>query len=1400
MEKSISPLGIPLGRKSPPLLRAHHQISGPREVAAKPTEMSRARIFPSVRDRGASQAGGQQVGLTLARRREKNLRQEKLVSRLADPDALPPDPAGFEQHTFICEDRVTRIPYAVFGTAKPSAHTVSFVVVHDFFDTLEKTFLLFKPLVLQHPGCQVLCFNIPGQAGTSCPPESECVLTNVWVADRLNELMQHVNNMGEMLLAGRPFHLVGIGNGASVAAAFACQHDRLPCWMSTLRTLVCINGFAKVDTQLTAVLHSTLGAFRCFPPERPDLPITFWSRFIFGADYLRSVGVDLALNIYCAVSNPLGVEGMSRIIQGALKHRDLQKDLQSMKLPLVLVQSTENLLISAANVDPFLEGRKPYHLWSHELQQHLEPWEGKTCLGSRGEKALAESISIGQRGAFVLWVKGGHEVRQERKRVVTDILGLLVAPEGQPEGYFIQGIPASPPVTQQKVLGGGMGTRIGTRGKVRFPSKNRTEGNGGSLGLGLETVEGTRSNNDPVHRDASTAEDGQEIIFYADGSELVDQELKEGHDLDPKGSGADIGLRGELNITTGRDAWVSVPRTDKRQHQHGSLRLIQKENPVPKLPQRVEGPTTFATRRLPYHVIRNKRRPRATTAPSLMVSPTKRGNRTGGFSCHNDQPLQDSSNPTPESTVIHLPHEHDESKLNATTRPHTALDYAVADFDAALLEHRRQRGRGTSVLPKLDLEEMDWKFDTIVLKGVPSRQSAEEGESFVRLEPPEALPKAKAGVDVSVDPNIYLADREQADEEISGKSSEAGAHIFSIGVSSAEQQNDGKRKSFSAVGSPPLGDMGSLTLQSNELSNSPLGCESHCLLENSSELFPKQSTESRKFATQPGSGQGVSNAPLPGSLDQSKTQEPSPELKLSIVGGERGLEEGTVPESFVPLVEGGSGWALVGSSLTDKCITDSQHPTQFPLAVDPALASMKAIEIMSTPEQRFARDWMASTAGERVSDPLCAATVEENLGARVGTLEAQLNNNILMQGKTQLEPLDKNGKLHIDEEQGLEELERKGELNRLQGGAEFEECNEVIVEATAVLPYGVGKEEGLGGIPTNVPIRGMRPQQYKAGEDLPVAISRPSEDLSVDNVIAEMEEKARRAKEVGVAKLEDYMAMEKQQEAREVQRVAILLEYKLEEHDRLIMEKMALKIQRLVRGILGRARVRNLQDGASKVAKKEWVATKIQSLSRMHSTRAKVARIRKLQQEERVVGGKARDIQRVFRGFIGRREYHIRLRDFNIRKLQRVGRGFLGRRVALRKIRQLERIAARASAATSIQSLWRGKIEREEYFKTRSSSIASREIQRVFRGHLGRRAAKRRRDWEAATPGPERLKLGLKMIEDTKITFERQQGEIAALHRAQEKAEARISSIHHQLKMSESELGVLESELAQVRA
>lgn len=209
-------------------------VGSPSRVQTAPATGSGSRGLRQSAAAGSGLTGGRRGGgqTTRAGRAAAKRRQDRVGERLANATAAAPDPAGFEGSEFLCADGVTLMPYAVVGKGAPlrsapatptpggpseeeeeeeqhvrnngrdqaqglcqdggvaSRGVLSFVVVHDFFDTLEKTFLLFKPLVLKYPGCQVLCFNSPGQAGTRLPAEPEGLLTNTWVADRLDELLQ----------------------------------------------------------------------------------------------------------------------------------------------------------------------------------------------------------------------------------------------------------------------------------------------------------------------------------------------------------------------------------------------------------------------------------------------------------------------------------------------------------------------------------------------------------------------------------------------------------------------------------------------------------------------------------------------------------------------------------------------------------------------------------------------------------------------------------------------------------------------------------------------------------------------------------------------------------------------------------------------------------------------------------------------------------------------------------------------------------------------------------------------------------------------------------------------------------------------------------------------------------
>ena len=322
------------------------------------------------------------------------------------------------------------------GKLSLETNFVNFVVCHDLFDNCEGTRVAFKSLVDANIGCQVLVFNYGAQAGCRYPvptpeeakhqPPSSVALNNEWCAERLAELMSHIEAQGEMLFSA-PFHVLGIGAGFSIAAAFAGRFGRTNRYRTALRSLVSINGYCAVDAQLAAIYHSATKVFSAFPENRPDLPVSYFTKYLFSEGYMSTVHPNLALNIYTAVSNPITLEGRVKMCASALATSDVSPFLAPTHLPvpLVVLQCTENALVNASNVDAFLEGRAANHLWSHQMA--LEAPNGQSTLGSRGQKMLLDALA-NPSGAFVMWVRAGHAVRQERKKVLRDLLEMLCNP------------------------------------------------------------------------------------------------------------------------------------------------------------------------------------------------------------------------------------------------------------------------------------------------------------------------------------------------------------------------------------------------------------------------------------------------------------------------------------------------------------------------------------------------------------------------------------------------------------------------------------------------------------------------------------------------------------------------------------------------------------------------------------------------------------------------------------------------------------------------------------------------------------------------------------------------------------------------------------------------------------
>lgn len=289
------------------------------------------------------------------------------------------------------------------------------------------------------------------------------------------------------------------------------------------------------------------------------------------------------------------------------------------------------------------------------------------------------------------------------------------------------------------------------------------------------------------------------------------------------------------------------------------------------------------------------------------------------------------------------------------------------------------------------------------------------------------------------------------------------------------------------------------------------------------------------------------------------------------------------------------------------------------------------------------------------------------------------------------------------------------------------------------------------------------------------------------------------------AALEERRRFEKEEEKR-MEEIQAQLREQHEEHQAIKQAKKdqlrreqennaATMMQALVRGKLAQLSRSRQAELAEMDGVYELATSKAQALIRRFLTRNWYLRTREQMKQDRLKLRLAQEAQRIVRGGLGRKRAREVRRDHATRVAQRLVRGRLGRlrwsKEKQRKIREQEE----AHRASKIQSVWRMYKGQTVYQQLFMEDLAATAVQRVYRGLLARRRVAKQRKWDSTEPGAERLELGLKLIANSKESFERQRQEIEALHRDQEQAESRVSLIHAGLRESERELEALEAEL-----
>ena len=331
----------------------------------------------------------------------------------------------------LCSDGTTRLPYEVIGKSSADDSKIGFIFCHDIFDSMDVTKLLAIEIAKKNPNCQILVFNQPGQAGTTFPGKGRALidvdetndvpLNNDFHAEKMHELLSHLDCTGEFSISGHPFCFIGMGYGLSIALSFIDKFGQNEKFSHNLKAIISINGFASLNKQLTAIFHSSANIFSSFPESRPDLPVAYFTQFLFSDRYVERVSREIALNIYTAIANPISLIGRIRLINGCLKNRCMQSTLKQLKAPIFILQSTENRLVNPTNIDSLFDGKDVNYIWSDQLR--LNASKTGNCYGKHVTKIMTTFNTINS--ALAIFVQSGHAIIQECKLPVVDLVTFI---------------------------------------------------------------------------------------------------------------------------------------------------------------------------------------------------------------------------------------------------------------------------------------------------------------------------------------------------------------------------------------------------------------------------------------------------------------------------------------------------------------------------------------------------------------------------------------------------------------------------------------------------------------------------------------------------------------------------------------------------------------------------------------------------------------------------------------------------------------------------------------------------------------------------------------------------------------------------------------------------------------
>lgn len=1038
------------------------------------------------------------------------------------------------------------------------------------------------------------------------------------------------------------------------------------------------------------IMLVSFGRLLLLPPSQstPD-HATLHHRYIFSEEYLKKVGRNLALGIYTAVANPVSLEGRHLLCSSALLHEDLSGEVGTLGVPMVLLQSTEDVLVNPANVDPFLRGRSStHHFWSHEFQNGggsggivgdgeasspATAVSGSSVYGRKGLTDLLRALSK-PRGTFVAWVRAGHEVCQEGKRAVIDLLDVLAKPTPKHAGVD------ESDVRQGEAEGS---VTLGLYPSGEWVAKVNNRGGGRSAGKGSAADAGSRRK-----LDGNDSEDGDAAVQVDPGRQ--ENKAPFGRDGDDA-----RGDQGSKSGAVGGAVASPFPR-------HISIPTLP-----PTIERRHHTPNTSPIKR--SHAATSRAAAAATTAssPGRGVHHTAGGCRSDN---HQHARSIDAFGLTDDNDAGGWRGERQGRREGTGT---SGIVSAAQDQDSRArgaargveLEHRRSR-RGR---PKVVWKDTTPSASVVGERKVPAsapkgdEKYDEEGGGDQRRNDYSTsyFPAAALLYDGGSFSSPTAAASTTAAAAAGGKSVPHGSSV-SPGVGSrndAVTLNDEEEDPWDLVKNSP-----SLELPPSD---------------------PLQRGNRRWVVNKTASAAGDANV----GIDEEDESGASPGSPVSFSSPPTAVTAGsdTSPAS-------GGGDSAAPTPLGD--LLEAEASLQSRLCEARRRAAERLVREEADAERRIGRiaeDQRARSRAFAQEDREMIAELEKQLAA----------------GRLARAPAD---------------------LQRAVDGADVDDAiiREGLVPPPPVRsPRGQNGTSSCGGIedtgsascPSSSPVRAMPPLDYSPLDELPEELRRATDAYSVMDDAARDEAEMLRIRKsggggTGVLSLEQF---QRDQAAAASGAAAWRLTTKKAFRKRSESElerarvEAALRFQPLVRGVLGRKRARGLQLERDEEQRLSAAAVRVQTVARGHLAKERARVMREDAIAQLVLGGSALRLQRVGRGMLGRRRASRRRRQVEATEIQRCYRGHLGRRSAARERALLEHLRQRNRSAVKIQAWWRCKAAVDRYARARMTSIAAIEIQRCYRGVIGRKKATRRLEWQRSEPGPERLKLGVRLIEDSKV-------------------------------------------------